>query len=376
MKFSVCIASLAIAAVTSFAAIAHAETVSYSANLNTSKGNPVTDILILESTGAQPARASVYPFQLPGTGPVVITHDAPAAPTRSLIIGLTEGIDENGADKTQIVMFLDRGFAAANAGIPFSSVFSGVRHSETITRLKAATAGDATALAWFADTFFAGPAAQAAFASGGPFAIAEFTSLKIIGKNATAGNWLITSFLPLTATDPNAQSGRPTALIGETARIDTGPFDIELSVSRPGPESELAFDKSVFNNTGVAWNGFRLVLGKGTGANFVPSTAQDGLSFVPQLNNRETTGAFPTAVVEEDTILFTGALGAGGTARFVVFVNTAAQGAQLITLRQIALPAPVATTPVPTLGQWSLAGLAALLVAFAGFRLRRPARRY
>jgi hypothetical protein len=178
-------------------------------------------------------------------------------------------------------------------------VFPGARHGETITNLLAAVGGDAAALAWFTHTFFTGPAAGAAFASGGAFVVAEFTSLDIIGTNATAGNWMITSFQSLQGNHPNAQSNRATALIEETAKVDTGPFDIELSVSNAG---ELAFDKTVLNETGVNWSRVLLILGTGTGASFVPSTAQDALSFQLALNNREETGAFPTLNTGDDRL--------------------------------------------------------------------------
>jgi len=365
VKPTIRVCGISAVAVLAFVRIAGAVPVSYSANLSTSKGNPVTDVLIIEADGAAPARATVYPTQLPGTGTAIISHDAPFAPTKSLIIGLTEGLDEFGADKTQIVMFLDVNFAAANAGVLFSSVFPGVRHSETIARLRAAVAGDAVELAWFTDTFFTGSAAAAAFATGGAFTVAEFTGLTIIGTNATAGNWMITSFQALAANNPNAQSNRATALIGETAKIDLGPFDIELSV---GDAGELAFDKTVLNNTGENWNAFRLLLGTGTGANFVPSTALDGLSFVASLNNREDTGAFPNVLVEEDRIFFTGALAVGGTARFVVFVNTQVDEPHTVTLRQVAIGT---SAPAPVMGRWSLAVLILLLGGLASLKLRR-----
>src|SRR5512143_2194097 len=230
------------------AAPAHGVMVSYTATLSTSKGNPVTNLLILESDGVHPVQATVYPSDVPGHGTTVISHDAPYQPTTSLLIGLTEGVDVDGSDKTQIVMFLDPAFAAAHAGVPFSSVFPGTRHSDTIARLLAAESGDAAQLAWFTDTFFPGPAADAAFASGGAFAVAEFTSLKMIGQNATAGSWMITAFQSLPANDPNAQSGKVTAAITETAKVDPGPFDIQLLIDGNGV---FAADKSVLSNTGV-----------------------------------------------------------------------------------------------------------------------------
>ncbi len=344
--------------------------VSYTATLNTSKGNPVTDLLILESDGIHPVQASVYPSAVPGRGTTVISHEAQYQPSTSLLIGLTDGVDVDGSEKTQLVMFLDRGFAGARAGVPFSSVFPGTRHSETITRLLAAESGDATALAWFTDTFFTGPAAGAAFATNGPFAVAEFTSLKMIGENATAGNWMVTAFQSLPRNDPNAQSGKVTAVIAETAKIDLGPFDLELLIDGNGV---FAVDKTVINNTGVPWTSFVFQVGTNLGTAFVPSTPGDGLGFDAGENNRETTGAFPTAVVGEDRIVFSGLLPPGGSAHFVVFVSTATIGNHLVTVRQIAAAASGAA-PAPALAPSMLLVLVVALGAIALRRLRRTRR--
>jgi hypothetical protein len=354
------------------ASLAHGEMVSYTANLRTSKGNPVYDILVLEADGAQQVHASVYPSQLPGEGTSVIAHDVSFTPVKSLIIGLTEGKDTDGSDKTQIIMFLDGGFAAAHSGVPFSSIFPGTRHSTTIGNLQAAVGGDATQLAWFTDTFFPGPAAGAAFAARGPFAVAEFTSLTIDGASAVAGKWMITSLQTVPFTDPNAINGRATEVISETAKIDTGPFDIAFSLSTHSDRGQFAIDKSVLNNTGVPWPTFEMELGTGSGPDFVPSTPGDGLFFVTSLNNREETGAFPTAVVEEDRIVFSGLLPPGGTARFVVFVGTTTNDEPTVTLRQIATAQ--AQQAAPALDRWFLAVLAALLSAAGWLTLRRPAR--
>jgi len=305
LKTATGLALFLLAALVTFAAPARGVVVTYAANLSTSKGNPVTHLLILETDGVGPVEAFIYPADVPGRGTAVISHDAQFQPTKSLLIGLTEGMDADGNDKTQLVMFLDPAFAAANNEIPFSMVFPGARHSETITRLMAAVAGDAAELAWFTDVFFSGPAAGAAFDTGGAFVVAEFTSLSMIGQNATAGNWTITGFQSLPRNNPNAQSGKVTAVITETAQVDLGPFDIQLSVNGSGV---FAIDKSVLNNTGSPWSRFVFELGTGVGAGFVPSTPGDGLGFDASLNNREETGAFPTAVVQEDSIVFSGLL--------------------------------------------------------------------
>lgn len=352
------------------AAPAGAVTVSYTATLSTSKGNPVTNLLILESDGVHPVQATVYPADVPGRGTAVISHDAPYQPSTSLLIGLTEGVDVDGTDKTELVMFLDRDFAAAHAGIPFSSVFPGTRHSETITRLLAADSGDAAELAWFTDTFFPGPAAGAVFASNGPFTVAEFTSLKTIGENATAGNWMATAFQSLPKNDPNAESGKVTAVITETAKVDLGPFDLQLLIDGNGV---FAVAKSVANNTGIAWTSFVLQLGSNLGAGFVPSTPGDGLGFDAGEDNRETTGAFPNAVVGEDRIVFSGFLPPGGSAQFVVFVSTATIGNHLVTIRQSA-GATIGPAPAPLLTPSALIVLVIALALIAGRRLRRTQR--
>jgi hypothetical protein len=366
MRFGSCLVVLGVLSVLS--APAGAVMVSYPANLSTSKGNPVTHVLILESDGVQPVQATVHP-DIPGRGTTIVSHDAPFVPTRSLVIGLTEGTDIDGADKTQLVMFLDPAFAAANVDVPFSSVFPGARHSETITRLLAAWSGDAAELAWFTDTFFSGPAAGAAFATGGPFVVAEFTNLTMIGQNATAGSWMITSFASLPPNDPNAQPGFFTAAIQETAKGDTGPFDIELSANGDGI---FAIDKRVRNDTGVAWKTFVLELGTGIGNSFVASTAGDGLNFDAGQNNREETGAFPTAIVEEDRITFSGFLPPGATARFIVFVETDEDDPHVLTVRQDA--EAVAVAGAPAVQPWALGGLAAALAIIATLRLRRRTR--
>jgi hypothetical protein len=362
LAFSMLLALLAAAAP------ARGVMVSYTATLSTSKGNPVTNLLILESDGVHPVQATVYPSDVPGHGTTVISHEAPYQPTSSLLIGLTAGVDVDGSDKTQIVMFLDPAFAAANAGVPFSSVFPGARHSDTIAHLLAAESGNAAELAWFTDTFFPGPAAGAAFASGGAFAVAEFTSLKTIGQSATAGNWMITAFASLPANNPDAQSGKVTAQISETAKVDRGPFDIQVLVDGDGV---FAVDKSVLNGTGFAWKGFVLELGTGVGAGFVPSTPGDGLGFDASQNNRETTGAFPVADVGEDRIAFRGLLAPGGTAEFVVFVRTDVIPDHLVTIRQVA---GTGASPAPVLSPWALIALALALGGVAALRLRRAAR--
>ena len=159
---------VSVGVVAALAGTAGAMSVSYTASMNTSAGMPVTDILILETDGTQ--TSIDLAFTLPGTGLSTLTHEEGFQPTRSLVVGVTEG-----PEKAQIVMFLDSEFAIANAASKFSVAFPNTRHSELIARLTAAQAGDADEITWFTDTFFPGDGAAAAFDTGGSFSVGEFS---------------------------------------------------------------------------------------------------------------------------------------------------------------------------------------------------------
>ena len=364
------VGAVAVGVVLGLASVARGETISYPANLHTSKGNPVYDILILEADATHQVHATPFAAPIPGLGLSAISHDVSFTPVKSLIIGLTDGTDADGNDKTQLVMFLDSAFAAAHAGQPFSSIFVGARHSTTIASLQAALAGDATQLSWFTDSFFSGPAAGAAFDSRGPFTVAEFTSLTITGAEAVAGEWMITSLEIIPFNDPDAINGRATAVLNETAKVDTGPFDIAFSLSTTSTLGQVAIDKTVVNNTGVPWQRFEMTLGTALGAAFTPSSTGDGAYFVTTLDNREETGAFPDVAVSEDRLVFTGLLPPGGTARFIVFVGSTIEDRPTVTVRQVAVGAVVST---PAMGQWPLAALVLALTVVGWLTSRRLA---
>ena len=206
--------------------------ISYTANLDTSVGNPVTNIMTWETDGV--STYIDYAFTLPGTGPSVLSHDVPFTPTQSLLLGQTVGVDVDGNDKDQIVMFLDDGFAAANAGEKFSVAFPNTRHSILLGNLQAAVAGDLTQLSWFENTFFPGDGAAAAFDTGSSFTVAEFTALGIIGAGATHGNWTVNSVVETEEIPPvNAESDLRRSAITETA-TDNGPFDVQFHLTNDG----------------------------------------------------------------------------------------------------------------------------------------------
>ncbi len=308
--------------------------VSYAVDFETSRQNPVTDILILEADEQDTVYATIYSLDLPGSGHSIISHEPTHDPLRSLIIGLTIGEDDEGIDKTQLVMFVDSQFAAANQDVKFSEAFPGARHSVTITNLLAAVGGDSTQLDWFTDTFFTGPAAEAVFDTGAAFTVAEFTALSTIGNAVTAGNWVLnTPIEELPGSDPDAHNSLLTVLIDETA-ADTEHFDIELS---PDGDGSFAMDKTVVNNSGVPWTSFILRIGTGLGEDFVQNPSPPAAQFNFQDDNREETGAFPKVDFNPTQIRFNGFLDIGESARFIFFIGTSTNDPHKITVRQTAI---------------------------------------
>lgn len=166
-----------------FAGLAQAAPVTYTADIHTSKLNPVTNVLILEQDQSGTIHSTVYGVNVPGNGKAIISHDPAFIPVRSLIIGITAGLDPSGAEKTEIIMFLNKTLASSIKGVKWSNVFPGSSHSGTIASLIAGTAGNAAELAWFTDTFFAGIAAPAVFNTGSAFTVGEFSSFEPIGNS-------------------------------------------------------------------------------------------------------------------------------------------------------------------------------------------------
>jgi hypothetical protein len=325
-----------------FALSAQAAPVSYAAQLKTSRLNPVTDILILEEDAEGTVHGTVYPDDLPGDGFGVILHDPAYQPVRSLIIGLTNGEDEEGNDKIQLVMFLADEFAVANQSVNYSTAFPGAKHSLTIESLLAAVAGDAAEMAWFTETFFKGPAAAAVFDTHGSFTVAEFTALDTIGGAITVGPWTLnTPFVSAPPNVPGSLGGFSTGILDETA-TDAGPFDISFSLLISGP---FAVDKTVENGTGLPMIGFTVEVGTGTGENFVPTADPNSLQFINEEFTQETTGAFPAMAFGPTLISFEGLLEPGAAANFEFYVTSTTSGPHDVTVRQRAIYQSVETEP-------------------------------
>jgi len=140
-----------------------------------------------------------------------------------------------------------------------------------------------------------------------------------------------------------------------------GVADIVFSVIDSGGTTEYAVAEGVSNSSGVDWSQYRIELGFGEGALFVPSTPGDGLDFdTPDEDSPFNFSAFfsSPSLPDEDTIL-----AEGGLFPYLAFTTPLFQfsidvpdGIDSFTLRQIpiAVPEPVSASLIGVLGMGML----------------------
>lgn len=125
-----------------------------------------------------------------------------------------------------------------------------------------------------------------------------------------------------------------------------GGIDIEFFVQPSDGVTEYQVFESVDNNTGIPWSSYRMVLGYGLGANFVPSGPGDGLDFdFPHYDLPPISSAMPIVnAPNEDTLVFSGGIHGSGAESYrfridVPDVPTAGRFSRF-TIRQIPVPVP------------------------------------
>ena len=185
------------------------------------------------------------------------------------------------------------------------------------------------------------------------------------GPNGGTGPGLGTVSVPAIVTTAvnNDNSPAPGAfdnnVVVPIKRFDFNDYiDIEFSVTPSQGVTEYQFFESVDNNTGSSWKSHTMILGYGVGANFVPSTAGDGLDFdFPNYDLAPSSSAMPiVATPNEDTLIFSGGLQGTGAETYqfridVPDVVTLPPGFGRFTLRQ----SPQAVPEPATLALVSLA---------------------
>lgn len=148
----------------------------------------------------------------------------------------------------------------------------------------------------------------------------------------------------------NDDVGGPNGNILTIAQKDytaIGPVDIILSVSDNGNgTTEYWVQEGVFNNTGLDWTGYRIVLGFGSGVGFVQSTPGDGLKFdtvgVSPATDFNPGPGWPTVVSpSEDELVASGAIVPDFTYVGVIdFHVDVPDGISTFTIRQQPVPEP------------------------------------
>ncbi len=193
------------------------------------------------------------------------------------------------------------------------------------------------------------------------------------GTATVSGPGLGTAFVPAIITpNPNndeVPSQSPDRgdgnLIVPIKRFDfTDTIDIQFQVNSSDGVTEYKVFESVDNNTGSAWSAYTVVLGFGTGANFLPSTPSDLLDFdAPEFNTLPTSAAFPTVTTGSDILIFSGGIHGSGAQIYQYRIDVP-DGITSFTLRQIPTAVPEPSTLV-------LAGMGAISAVVVAVRRRR-----
>jgi hypothetical protein len=194
-----------------------------------------------------------------------------------------------------------------------------------------------------------------------PFAAEAGT---ILGVNPATGTGLGSAFVPPINTfsegNDNQPGGLDNNLFVPIKRFDaTGYIDLEFIVRdsiQPGGTTEYQVFESVDNNTFINWSSYTIELGKGTGAGFIQSPADDGLDFdTPDKDTPPTSTVFNNVAHGQDILVFTAGIQSTGSEVYTFRIDVP-DGITSFTLRQYPIPVPEPSTLV--LACCAVAGLA------------------
>lgn len=136
-----------------------------------------------------------------------------------------------------------------------------------------------------------------------------------------------------------------------------GYIDIEFLVSNTNGITEYKVSESVDNDTGVNWTQYRMELGYGVGAAFVPSTGADDLDFDAPLYTPAPSALPPFTVVSTspDVLIFSGGVHGLGLENYQIRIDVPNITGGKFTLRQIPI------VPETNLLAWAALGVVGLL---------------
>ena len=147
--------------------------VSYSADVHTLYGSPITSVVVVESDGSQfNLDANFSPIS---NGVFTLSHIIPFVPTSALVFGID--VSPTGA-RPHLVTFEDPGFAKTAVGRRFDATF-GLSENIFLAAVPAAASGDLSAQQTLLG-FFTGPGASATFNPDGQFLVLEHTVAVVV----------------------------------------------------------------------------------------------------------------------------------------------------------------------------------------------------
>ncbi len=143
---------------------------------------------------------------------------------------------------------------------------------------------------------------------------------------------------------------------------NVGEIDIVFQVQPSSGITEYKIFESVDNNTMIDWSGYNMILGFGTGANFVPVSPGSGLDFdFPTFDAMPVSSAFSVVSLGESLLVFSNGVQSTGaetySARIDVPDGVDGRLISSFTLRQLPIPIPEPGAFLLALGAAACLGL-------------------
>ncbi|MHB1036488.1 MAG: choice-of-anchor F family protein [Pirellulales bacterium] len=190
------------------------------------------------------------------------------------------------------------------------------------------------------------------FVVAGTASAGTISGVQMFGLQAGTGSGLGTVSVPIWVTpnpnNDNQVGGGPADnnITVPVKRFDKpGEIDIVFHVQPSNGVTEYKVFESVDNNTFINWSDYRMQLGFGTGASFVPTLPGSGLDFdFPTFDTFPASSAFSTVLPGENVLAFTTGIHSSGSETYQFRIDVpdlSPTGAiESFTLRQVPVAVP------------------------------------